>query len=134
MLGITEIIGSVVTGHNQQVLALFLAQISDVCTESGVAALVIDGLFTVDIYGSFGVGTHEFHKYPAATKRLLGGGKCLGIPALAAVISAVAIVAVHSIPGVGQVHVRPCCRVGSRQTGIFPDKLPVFIDVNNVSH
>ncbi|MBR2040458.1 MAG: energy-coupling factor transporter transmembrane protein EcfT, partial [Clostridia bacterium] len=85
-------------------------------------------LLTVDINGSFGVGALKFHEQPAATKRLLGRLEGLGIPAGAAVVASVAVIAVHCIPGMGQVHIGPVGRISRRQTGIGTDEFPVFID------
>ena len=46
----------------------------------------------------------------------------------------VAIVAVHGVPGVGQVHIGPVRGEGSGQTGIFPDEFPACVDIDDISH
>ena len=134
VLGVNVVVGLVGDRDHQQVFFILLAQIGDVCPEGGIAALVVDDLLTVDIDSSLGVGAQELHEDPAAGQGLLGSCEGLGIPAGAAVVAAVAVIAVHSVPGVGQVHVSPVCGICSRQAGVFPDKFPVFVDVDNISH
>ena len=134
VLGIGVVVGCVGDGNNQQVLALSLAQVGDVCTEGGVAALVVDDLLAVQVDGSLGVGTHKLHEDTAAGQGLHRGLEGLGVPALAPVVAAVAVVAVHSVPGVGQIHGGPFSGISGRQAGIFPDEFPVFVDVDDISH
>ena len=111
----------------QLVLAL-VAQIGDVCAEDGEAALVGGGDLTIDLHGGVQGSSQNFNVGAAASQRLLGLHEGAGVNAGGAQIAAVAVVAVHSVPSVGQVDL-----LGG-VVALGEGQGPVFVQGNDLSH
>ena len=133
-LGIHAVLVGVVAGHHQQVVALLHAQAGDIAAEDGIAPLVIGGLLPVDIHRGLLARGQDFHIHAPAGQGLPGGGKGPGVPAAAPVVAAVAVMAVHRVPGMGQIHASPVLRQGGGKPHVLPDKFPALIQVDDAAH
>ena len=105
-----------------------MAQIGDIGTEDGEAALVGGGDRAVDLHGGVQRSSEHLNIGAAALTGLLGLLEGAGVNAGGAQVAAVAVVAIHSVPGVGQVDLlRHMVALGEGQG-------PVFVQGNDLSH
>lgn len=132
LLGVDVALFGVVHADSQQVF-LLVQLIGDVGAEGGETTLMIHHLLTVDIHGGSVGGSGDLQIHPVAGLGL-GTGQFLGVPAGAAVVVGAAVLAVQSVPGVGQIHRLPVQGQLGGQAGILTDEQPVGIDIPNSAH
>ena len=117
-----------VADFNGQLVLAVMAQIRHISAENGVTALVGGGNRSVDLDGSGKGCGQNFNIGAAAGQRLLGRSKGAGVNTGGAQIAAVAVHAIHRVPGVGQ---------GNRFSRAFAlgeGQGPVFVQGNYVTH
>ena len=120
--------GVLVGDLDGQLVLTLVAQIGDIGTEDGEAALMGGGDRTVDLHGGVQCSSEHLNIGAAALTGLLGLLEGAGVNAGGAQVAAVAVVAVHSVPGVGQVDLlRHMVALGEGQG-------PVFVQGNDLSH
>ena len=110
------------------VSSFLVAQVSDVRTEDGEAALVGGSDLTVDLHGGVQGSSQNFHVGAAALAGLLGCGEGAGVNAGGAQVAAIAVVSIHSVPSVGQVDL-----LGG-VVALGEGQGPVFVQRNDLSH
>ena len=120
--------GVLVGDLDGQLVLTLVAQVSDVRTEDGEAALVGGSDLTVDLHGGVQGSSQNFHVGAAALAGLLGCGEGAGVNAGGAQVAAIAVVAIHSVPSVGQVDL-----LGG-VVALGEGQGPVFVQRNDLSH
>ena len=121
--------GGVLVGDlDGQLVVALVAQVGDIGTEDGEAALVGGCHLAVDLHGCGQSSCQHLNVGAAASQRLLGLGKGAGVDTGGAQIAAVAVHAVHSVPGVGQGDLLGGTLALGEGQG------PVFVQGNDLSH
>ena len=133
-LGIDAVLIFIAAGHYQKVFSLFPAQSGDIRPEDRIPSLMVGHLAAIDIDRSLLPCRQDLHKNPAAAQRLSGSLKASGVPASAPVILAVAVMPVHRVPGVGQIHSLPCQGQFVGQPHVLSHKSPILIQTNYFTH
>ena len=95
--------GILVADLNADLVVAGNAQVGDVGAEVGIAALMGDGVLAVDAHGSLQGCGGDLNVQATACQGLGGSLKGAGVNSGGTQIAAVAVHAVHSVPGVGQV-------------------------------
>ncbi len=124
----------VAAGHYQEILPLLFAQICHIRPERGIASLMVGDLLTVHVHGGLLPCRQNLHIDPAAAQGLPGGLEAFRVPASAPIIRPVSVMAVHRVPGMGEIHCRPLQGQCLRQARILPNEPPSLIQIDYFPH
>ena len=95
---------------------------------------MINSLLAVDVHRGLLARSQNLYVNTAAGQGLPGRFEGPGIPAAATVIAAVAVLAVHRVPTVRQIHALPALRKLAGQAGVLLNKFPALVQLNYVAH